>query len=74
MTFREEIECVTTHKRPNLNQSSVKTYVSILFNLKRKLHPDGDDIKCFDESKTILEHLKDKETQNWKNILSELFI
>ena len=74
MTFREEIEQVIKHKRPNLNASSIKTYVSILFNLKKKLHPDGDDIKWFDESKSILEHLKDKEPQNRKTILSALFI
>ena len=64
MTFREEIEQVIKHKRPNLNASSIKTYVSILFNLKKKLYPDEDNIKWFDKSKSILEHLKNKEPQN----------
>ena len=75
MTFREEIENVIKHNRPNLNQLSLKTYVSIPFNLKKKLYSYGsEDIKLFDESKTILAHLKDKEPQNRRTILSALFI
>ena len=60
MTFREEIESVRKHKRPNLNQSSIKTFVSILFNLKIKIHPEGEDLICFDESKTILKTFERK--------------
>ena len=56
MTFREEIESITKHKNPNLNQSSVNSYASTLFNLKNKLYSDCEDIKWFYESKIILEH------------------
>ena len=35
MTFKEEIETVVKHKRPKFNQSSITTYVSILFNFQK---------------------------------------
>ena len=47
MSFREEIANQIKAKRPNLSASSLKTYVSILFNLHKKLDPDNNDLKFF---------------------------
>ena len=40
MTFRENIESELKERRPNLSASSLKTYVSILFNLKKIIDLD----------------------------------
>ena len=73
MSFREEIAGKLKEKRPNLSASSLKTYVSILYNLKKKL--DGEDsLKFFDEDERILDFLKDKEPQTRKTSLSALFV
>ena len=74
MTFRETIEHNLKEKRPNLSASSLKTYVSILYNLHKKLNADGDDIKWFDEDEKILEHLKEKPPSTRKTVLSALFV
>jgi hypothetical protein len=74
MTFRETIEHNLKEKRPNLSASSLKTYVSILYNLHKKLNADGDDIKWFDEDEKILEDLKDKPPSSRKTVLSALFV
>ena len=73
MSFRDEIAEKIKEKRPSLSASSLKTYVSILYNLKKKL--DGEDnIKFFDEDERILDFLKDKEPQTRKTSLSALFV
>ena len=70
MTFREEIRKETTNKNPNLNQWSVDAYVSKLLDLKNNLHPDGEDIKWFNECKINFKHLKDKERLDRIRILA----
>jgi hypothetical protein len=73
MSFRDEISEKLKEKRPNLSASSLKTYVSILYNLKKKL--DGEDsLKFFEEDERILDFLKDKEPQTRKTTLSALFV
>ena len=73
MSFRDEIAEKLKEQRPNLSASSLKTYVSILYNLKKKL--DGEDnLKFFDEDEQILDFLKDKEPQTRKTSLSALFV
>ena len=73
MSFRDEIAGKLKEQRPNLSTSSLKTYVSILYNLKKKL--DGEDnLKFFDEDEQILDFLKDKEPQTRKTSLSALFV
>ena len=73
MSFRDDIAEKIKEKRPNLSASSLKTYVSILYNLKKKL--DGEDnLKFFDEDERILDFLKDKEPQTRKTSLSALFV
>ena len=73
MSFRDEISDKLKEKRPNLSASSLKTYVSILYNFKKKL--DGEDsLKFFEEDEKILDFLKDKEPQTRKTSLSALFV
>ena len=73
MSFRDEISEKLKEKRPNLSASSLKTYVSILYNLKKKL--DGEDsLNFFEEDEQILDFLKDKEPQTRKTTLSALFV
>ena len=72
--FRENIETELKEKRPNLNPSSLKTYVSILFNLNKKLNPDNETLDWFNEDVQILEHLKEKSPQTRKTVLSALFV
>ena len=74
MTFRENIEDEIKEKRPKLNPSSLKTYISILFNLHKKFNPDDENIKWFDDDVKILDHLKEKSPQTRKTILSALFV
>ena len=74
MTFRNKIEDEIKQKRPNLNPSSLKTYISILFNLHKKLNPDDESIQWFDNDETILEQLQEKSPQTRKTVLSALFI
>ena len=73
-SFREVISDKLKHNRPNLSYSSLKTYVSILFNLCKKLHPENEDLTWFDNDVTILDHLKDKPSASRKTILSALFV
>ena len=74
MTFREIIEDEIKQKRPHLNPSSLKTYISILFNLHKKLDPDDESIKWFDDDEKILKYLEEKTPQTRKTELSALFI
>jgi hypothetical protein len=74
MSFREEIANQIKSKRPNLSASSLKTYVSILFNLQKKLDPDNSDLKFFDEDDKIIDSLGSKEPQTRKTTLSALFV
>ena len=74
MTFREALAENIKEKRPNLSASSLKTYVSILFNLHKKLNPDGDDMKFFEDDGKILDVLKEKPPSTRKTVLSALFV
>ena len=60
--------------RPNLGISSIKTYISILINLNKKMNGD-QSIEWFqtDHGK-ILNYLDDKNDQTKKTTLSALFI
>ena len=73
-TFREIIQKEVETKRPNLSPTSVKTYVSILFNLHRKLEPNEESLKIFDNDKKVLDFLNSKPAVTRKTILSALFI
>lgn len=62
-------------KRPNLSESSITTYNSILKNLYKKVF-DGDeiDLKRFDDTQKILTYLKEVPPSKRKTILSALVI
>ena len=61
--------------RPNIGDSSVNTYCSILNSLYRSLFKDGEfDVKNFNKTDEILEHIKDKNLASKKTILSALFV
>ena len=60
--------------RPKLSTSSVRTYISILSNLYKKLNGEGN-IEWFNkEHDDILKYLDDKNNQTRKTTLSSLFI
>ena len=60
--------------RPNLGTSSVKTYISILSNLYKKLNGEGNIEWFNEEHDEILKYLGDKNDQTRKTTLSSLFI
>ena len=53
MTFRETVETDLKHRRPNLNASSLKTYVSILFNLHKKLDATDESLEWFNDDRSF---------------------
>jgi integrase len=63
------------HKRPTLSASSIVTYTSILRSLYFKVfHSKDIDTKKFDDSKIILEYLKDVPANKRKTTLSALVV
>lgn len=61
-------------KRPNLSQSSLKTYVSILNSLYNKLE-GTNGIEFFKNDKKIINHIEEMEkAQSKKTALSALFV
>jgi hypothetical protein len=73
-TFRHNIETEILKKRPNLTASSVKTYVSILFNINKKLNPENTDMSFFDNHDEILNLLSSKPAQARKTSLAALYV
>ena len=60
--------------RPKLSTSSMRTYISILSNLYKKLNGEGN-IEWFNkEGDEILKYLDDKNNQTRKTTLSALFV
>lgn len=60
--------------RPKLSVSSLKTYVSVLKNLRKNMD-GGDDLDWFSQNdKDILDYLKNKTPQTKKTTLSALFV
>ena len=72
--LKKNIEEKIKHNRPNLSISSVRTYVSILFNLNKKM--DGKkDIEWFSkEHEEIMKYLEQTNDQTKKTTLSSLFV
>ena len=73
-TFKEELVKEIKDKRPKLSDNSIKTYISSLILINKKL--DGDkNIDWFDKSsKEIIEHLEKGNSKSSKTILSAIFI
>ena len=62
-------------KRPNISNSSLTTYNSILTNLHKKIFETKDvDIDNFEDSKKVINYLKDLEPNKRKTILSALVV
>jgi len=68
--------------RPKLSESSIKTYISTLFNLHKHLNlksstnttTTNTTLAFFNDEKPILNYLVDKPPQSRKSILSALYI
>ena len=72
--FRDIIKENLKRKRPNLTDSSLKTYVSILFNINKKLNPENNEMLFFDNHEDILKLLSTKPAQARKTSLAALFV
>jgi len=73
--FRELLSERLVENRPHLSSSSLKTYISILFNLHKHLQQDHSDLSWFNTSiDEIINYLKDKPSQSRKSTLAALFV
>ena len=74
-SLKQELAEKIKENRPKLGASSLKTYVSILFNIHKSMHIEGHTLEWFsDNVKEILEYLKSKNNQTLKTSLSALFV
>ena len=70
----KKINDIILKNKPKLSSSSVKTYISILKNLYYNINEPGTKFNpgFFEDSKKILNYLKDKEPQNRKTTLAAI--
>ena len=62
-------------KRPNLSDKSLKSYVSTLINLPKKMEDKPDNINYFEKNvDKIIKFLKDKPSRSRKSVLSPLVV
>ena len=61
-------------KRPALSEGSLKTYTSILKSLHKKIFGGSVDVKDFDDSKKVLEILKELQANKRKTLLTALVV
>ena len=75
MSNKFDIETIKKH-RPNLSDSSLKTYRSILTNLYKKIHPDSNYDKNFfiTHPRVVIDFLKDIKPGLRKTTLSALTV
>ena len=74
--FRTIIANRILDNRPHLSPNSLKTYVSILFNLHKHLKQDKYNIEWFNTGldDIVNNYLKNKPSQSRKSILSALYV
>jgi hypothetical protein len=72
--FRQNIVAVLKKERPNLTDSSLVTYSSILHTISKKIDQNNTDISIFENYEPILELLKDLAPASRKTRLSALFV
>ena len=73
--LRTQIAEKIMEKRPNLGEKSLKSYVSTLFNLPKKMDEISDGVDWFDDNiDEIMDYLKDVEANRRKSILSPLYV
>jgi len=71
----EQLKALIIKNKPNISESSVKTYLSILKNLYINIFKDDKmDISNFDNSDKILSSIKDLEPNKRKTILAALVV
>ena len=71
MDIRHELK----EKRPNLSESSITTYSSILRNLYKRIFPEHElNMDNFNNTHKILEHLKEIPPSKRNTILSALLV
>jgi hypothetical protein len=70
----KKINDIIFKNKPKLSKSSIKTYISILKNLYYNINEPGSKFnpEFFEDSKKILQYLKDKPSQNRKTILAAI--
>jgi hypothetical protein len=69
------IKSIIKENKPNISESSVTTYNSILTNLYRHVFGDDDyDMKGFNNVVSIIKYLKDYEPKRRKTILASLVV
>ena len=74
-SLKEELTEKIKENRPKLGASSLKTYVSILFNVHKAMESDDNKLEWYsDNVKEILEFLKGKNNQTQKTSLSALYV
>ena len=74
-SFREIVSKTIHEQRHKLSTSSLKTYVSTLVNLHKKLANSDENIDWFKtNAKEILEHLHDTPPKQRKSILAALYV
>ena len=72
--FKKEIEDRLKQRRPNLTPSSLKTYVSILFNISKKIDPENTELSFFEKPEPIMDLLEPLPPASRKTKLSALFV
>ena len=70
----DSIEEVLKKNRPNLSNNSLKTYISLLKNLHKKIFGEKIDLKNFKEYNKILDFLKSIDGNKRKSTLSALVV
>ena len=72
--FKENLTNTLRENRKNLSDNSIKTYISSLISINKKL--DGDkEIKWYDDNaKKIIEYLDHGNKKTSKTILSAIYI
>lgn len=71
MSLKKELK----HARPSLSDSSIVTYNSLLCSLYKKVFDDDDlDVNKFDETKKVLDFMKDLPPNRRKTVLSALVV
>jgi hypothetical protein len=69
------IKSIIKNNKPNISESSITTYNSILTNLYRHVFGDDDyDMKGFNNVESIIKYLKDYEPKRRKTILAALVV
>jgi ribosomal protein L18 len=73
--FKNNISAKIQFNRPKLSESSLKTYISVLYNISKNLDPDNESIDWFNENnQEIMSFLENKTPQTKKTSLSALFV